>query len=103
MHVKHFSTFLRIESAELMKDISAKQNEMEQNGKKKKKPTSPTLFYQLSNALNPPFLKSIVSILIPNQCYIHLSRSLYNNILSRFFNEYLDMIKCIPTKIFFHF
>lgn len=38
MHVKHFSTFLRIESAELMKDISAKQNEMEQNGKKKKTP-----------------------------------------------------------------
>lgn len=56
MHVKHFSTFLRIESAELMTDISAKQNEMEQNGKKKN-PTSPTLFYQLSNAPNPPFFK----------------------------------------------
>lgn len=57
MHVKHFSTFLRIESAELMKDISAKQNEMEQNGKKKKKPhiSNTNSFQQKGNCRAEPF------------------------------------------------
>lgn len=57
MHVKHFSTFLRIESAELMKDISAKQNEMEQNGKKKKKPHISNTILSALKRSEPTFFK----------------------------------------------